>query len=40
MSRMMNIWIILQKISLMPSYLWDKMWAVVWSQCNHSERCD
>ena len=28
----MNIWIVLQKISLMPSYLWDKMWAVVWKR--------
>lgn len=28
----MNIWIVLQKISLIPSYLWDKMWAVVWKR--------
>ena len=24
---------ILQKISLVPSYLWDKMWAPVWKRC-------
>ncbi len=29
----MNIWIILQKISLVPSFLWDKMWAAVWKRC-------
>lgn len=29
----MNIFQILQKISLVPSYLWDKMWAPVWKRC-------
>lgn len=29
----MNIFHLLQKISLVPSYLWDKMWAPVWKQC-------
>lgn len=29
----MNIFQILQKISLVPSYLWDKMWAPVWKHC-------
>ena len=29
----MNIWIILQKASLSPSYLWDKLWAPVWKCC-------
>ena len=29
----MNIFQILQKISLVPSYLWDKMWASVWKRC-------
>ena len=24
---------LLQKISLVPSYLWDKMWAPVWKRC-------
>lgn len=24
---------LLQKISLVPSYLWDKMWAPVWKWC-------
>lgn len=29
----MNIFHLLQKISLVPSYLWDKMWAPVWKRC-------
>ena len=29
----MNIFLLLQKISLVPSYLWDKMWAPVWKRC-------
>lgn len=29
----MNIFQILQKISLVPSYLWDKMWSPVWKRC-------
>ncbi len=29
----MNIFQILQKMSLVPSYLWDKMWAPVWKRC-------
>ena len=29
----MNIFQILQKISLVPSYLWDKLWASVWKRC-------
>ena len=29
----MNIFQILQKISLVPSYLWDKMWVPVWKRC-------
>ena len=29
----MNIFQILQKTSLVPSYLWDKMWAPVWKRC-------
>ena len=29
----MNIFQILQKISLVPSYLWDKMWAPIWKRC-------
>lgn len=29
----MNVWIVLQKISLVPSYLWDKMWVAVWKRC-------
>ena len=29
----MNIFQILQKISLVPSYLWDNMWAPVWKRC-------
>ena len=29
----MNIFQILQKVSLVPSYLWDKMWAPVWKRC-------
>ena len=29
----MNIFYLLQKISLVPSYLWDKMWAPVWKRC-------
>lgn len=28
----MNIFQILQKISLVPSYLWDKMWTPVWKR--------
>lgn len=28
-----NIFQILHKISLVPSYLWDKMWAPVWKRC-------
>lgn len=26
----MNIWIVLQKISLVPSYVWDNLWSPVW----------
>lgn len=29
----MNIYQILQKMSLVPSYLWDKMWTSVWKRC-------
>ena len=29
----MNIFQILQKMSLVPSYLWDKMWVPVWKRC-------
>ena len=29
----MNIFQVLQKISLVPLYLWDKMWAPVWKRC-------
>lgn len=28
----MMIWKILTKLSLMPAYLWDKLWASVWEQ--------
>ena len=28
----MMIWKILTKLSLMPAYLWDKLWASVWKQ--------
>lgn len=28
----MNIWIVLQKISLVPSYVWDKLWSPVWKR--------
>lgn len=30
---MMNIWMILQKISIAPSFLWDQLWAAVWKRC-------
>ena len=29
----MSIFQILQKLSLVPSYLWDAMWAPVWKRC-------
>lgn len=29
----MKVFRLLQKMSLVPSYLWDIMWAVVWKRC-------
>ena len=29
----MSIFSLLQKLSLVPSYLWDAMWAPVWKRC-------
>lgn len=29
----MSIFSLLQKLSLVPSYLWDAMWALVWKRC-------
>ena len=29
----MKVFRLLQKMSLVPSYLWDMMWAVVWKRC-------
>lgn len=29
----MNIFVILQKMSLAPSFVWDKMWSLVWKRC-------
>ena len=35
----MNIFQILQKISLVPSYLWDNMWTSVRKRCmKHCEK--
>ena len=32
-SGIMSIFSLLQKLSLVPSYLWDVMWAPVWKRC-------
>lgn len=29
----MKVFRLLQKMSLVPSYLWDMMWAIVWKRC-------
>ena len=29
----MKVFRLLQKMSLVPSYLWDMMWAIVWERC-------
>lgn len=32
----MNLFFILQKISLVPSYLWDTLWTPIWKNCMKS----